>query len=54
VSKTLATRDARKVALVENLYIYDLVRISIGEANDEANRKIGSVFNFRATVNYNP
>lgn len=54
VSKTLATRDARKVALVENLYIYDLVRVSIGEANDEPNRKIGSVFNFRATVNYNP
>lgn len=54
VSKTLATREARKVPLVENIYLYDLVRISIGEANDEPNRKVGSVFNFKATVNYFP
>lgn len=54
VSRTLDSRDARKVPLVEGLYLYDLVRVSIGEANDEENRKIGSIFNFKATVNYYP
>lgn len=54
VSRTLSSRDARKLSLVENLYIYDFVRVSIGEANDEAQRKVGTVFNFRATVNYYP
>lgn len=54
VSSCLATRDAKKVSLVEGLYLYDFVRLSQGESNDEAQRKIGSVFNYRATVNYNP
>lgn len=54
ISKTIDTRDARKVSLVEGLYIYDFVRISVAEANDEPNRKIGTVFNMRATVNYFP
>jgi hypothetical protein len=52
ISRTLDGRDVRKVSLVENLYLYDFVQKSIGESNDEALRKIGSVFNYTATVNY--
>jgi hypothetical protein len=54
VSSCLATREAKRISVVEGLYIYDFVRTSQGESNDETQRKIGSVFNYRATVNYNP
>lgn len=54
VLRELNTRDARKVSLVEKLYLYDLVKTSVGEANDEANRKIGAVINYRVTLNYAP
>ena len=54
VSSTLSGRDIRKVSLVENLYLYDFVRLSVAESNEPEGRKIGTVFNYRATINYNP
>jgi hypothetical protein len=54
VSRTLSGRDVRKVSLVENLYLYDFIKISVAESNEPEGRKIGTVFNYKATVNYYP
>lgn len=54
VSRTLSGRDIRKVSLVENLFLYDFIKLSVAEANEPEQRKIGTVFNYRAVVNYFP
>ena len=54
ISKLFSEREARKVSLVDGLHIYDFMKVSVGEANDEPMRKIGTVFNYRAVVNYSP
>jgi hypothetical protein len=54
VMSTLNTREAKRQSIVENLHVYDIMQMSVGEANDEAARKLGAVINYKATVNYLP
>ena len=52
VMACMATRETRKVAAVQGLFIYDTVKVGVGEANDTEMRKIGAVLNYRAVFNY--
>jgi hypothetical protein len=45
-------RDTKKVSVMEGLYLYDTVKVNVGEANDPEMRKIGSVLNYRTVFNY--
>jgi hypothetical protein len=53
VMKCMSSRDARKISVIQGLYIYDLVKVNVAEANDNEMRKVGTVVNFRAVFNYN-
>lgn len=52
VAKTMADIRTRKEAIVEGLYLYETIKLTDG--HDSQERKMGSGFNFRCMVNYNP
>jgi hypothetical protein len=52
VINVMKQRETRKVGLVDGLFVYDVVQLSVGEANDPENRKMGSGINYKATVCY--
>lgn len=54
VDKCMQQRDTKKVAVVEKLHLYDTQKISIGEANDNEGRKVGTVYNYKVVLNYTP
>lgn len=48
----MATQDYRKKSVVDGLYLYDVVKQSSGDRNQD--RKIGAGMNFRVVCNYSP
>lgn len=52
VMACMTNKEVRKKSVIAGLYLYDTVKVNVGEANDNEMRKIGAVLNYRAVFNY--
>lgn len=52
VMQCMKKYEVRKQSVIEGLYLYDTVKVNVGEANDNEMRKVGAVLNYRTVFNY--